>query len=247
MLTTLLYTELFKYKRTILPWMIVIGGFLTAGTAYLFVSTENSEVSWNILAYTSLSCINILGLLLVAVFTGYVFVGEYKENTASTLFTYPVSKSNIYIVKYFTVFLLVISLFLILFLSTILFGVLNIKSLPSVEFLLKFLKLTIIMSIMNFVLVPVTALINMVIKGIGTYIFAGMGYFLVYISFINSNYSFFIPTCIPTKLLSNYFISEYISKSDFIGIVIVSVVTFSLASLIGAIYYSKSDLVKLSS
>lgn len=246
MFTALVYTELIKYKRTILPWMIGIGGFMTAGTALLFVSNENSQVSWNALATTSLNCMNILALLLVAVFTGYVFIGEYHENTASILFTYPVSKSKIYVVKYFVVLLLVISLYLIFFLSTILFGFIDIGAFPSLGFFLKFIKLTFLMSIMNFVLVPVTALISMIIKGIGTYILVGMSYFLVYISFINSDYSLFIPTCIPAKLVSNYFISEYISKADFRGIVIVCAVTFLSTFFIGAVYYSKSDVYKLS-
>jgi len=224
--------------------MIGIGGFLTAGTAFLSVSTDNPQVSWSTLATVSLNCINILALLLIAVFTGYIFIGEYHENTVSILFTYPISKFKIYVVKYFIVLLLVLSLYLIFFLSTMLFGFIGIGGFPSIEFLQKFLKLTFIMSVMNFVLVPVTALFSIIIKAIGTYIFVGMGYFLVYISFIDSDYSLFIPPCLPAKLVSNYFISEYISKVDFRGITIVSVVTFLSAFFIGAVYYSKSDVYK---
>jgi bacitracin transport system permease protein len=247
MFTALVHTELIKYKRTVLPWMIGIGGFLTAGTALLFVSTENSQVNWNILAVVSLNCINILALLLTSVFTGYVFICEYHQNTAGILFTYPLSKFRIYLIKYFVILILVTSLYLIFFLSVMLFGFLGIGNFPPVDFLLKFLKIILIMSVMNFVLVPVTALISIIIKGIGTYIFVGMGYFLVYISLINSDYSLFIPTCIPAKLVSNYYISEYISKSDFCGIIIISAVTFLSAFFIGAVYYSKSDVYKQSS
>jgi hypothetical protein len=227
--------------------MIGIGGFLTAGTALLFVSTENSQVSWNALATTSLNCMNLLALLLVAVFTGYVFIGEYHENTASILFTYPVSKLKIYVVKYFVVLLLVIILYMIFFLSTMFFGFTNMGSFPTMGFLLKFIKLTFLMSVVNFVLVPITALISMIIKGIGTYILVGMGHFLVYISFINSDYSLYIPTCLPAKLVSNFFISEYISKADFRGIIVVCSVTFLSTFFVGAVYYAKSDVYKLSS
>jgi bacitracin transport system permease protein len=246
MFTALIYTELMKYKRTMLPWLILAGGFLTAGTALLFASTETPQVSWNTLATTSLNCINILALLLVSVFTGYVFVGEYQENTVSILFTYPVSKLKIYIVKYFIVLLLVISLYLVFFLSAILFSFLSIESFPNMYFFQKFLKLTFIMVAANFVLVPVTALISMILKGIGTYIFVGIGYFLLYISFINSNYSLFIPTCIPAKLVSHYFILGYMSKADFRGVSIVTVITFLSAFIIGAVYYVKSDVYKQS-
>jgi hypothetical protein len=72
----LIYAELIKYKRTIIPWLIGTGGLLVATTALLLVTTENPQVTWEVLAGKSLNFMNLLSLLLVAVFTGYVFVTE---------------------------------------------------------------------------------------------------------------------------------------------------------------------------
>lgn len=245
MFLSFVYTELLKYKRTIIPWIIGIGGLLAATTSLLLVSTEDSQVSYEVLAGRGLNLINILALILVAVFSGYVFVTEYYESTISILFTYPVSRFKLYIVKYFVILLMVISLYLAFFLSTIIFGFINIRKLPSMDFALNFMKLIFVVSCTNFVLVPVTTLVSIIIKEIGTYIIVGMSYCIAYICFINSEYSLFIPVCIPDKLVANYFIPERISKADFKGIVIVSVITFLSTFFIGAVCYSKSDIYKL--
>jgi bacitracin transport system permease protein len=245
MFLELVYTELIKYKRSVVIWIIGIGGFLSAVTALLLVSTENSKVRWEVLIGRGMNIMNLLALLLVAVFTGYVFVTEYQESIISILFTYPVSRFKLYIVKYVVIFLFVNFLYLIFFLSTMLLGFIYMGEFLSMGLLLKFIKLTFEVSTFNFVLVPITALFSIIIKEMGTYILVGMSYFIVYIGFIHSDYSLFIPSCIPDKLVVNYFSSGYISKTDFIGIVIVSVVIFSVAFLISAFCYLKSDVYKL--
>lgn len=242
MISSLINTELIKYKRTIIPWMILIGGLLTSGTAMLLVSTENPQVDWDTFAVRGLNCMNLLALLLVAVFTGFVFVGEYHENIDKILFTYPVSRLKFFISKFFVVFLLDISLYLVFFIFTMLFGLTYIGYFPALKFCLKLIEITLILAVIHFVLVPVTVLVSILIKGVGTYLFMGMGYFMLYISFINSDYSSFIPVCIPDKLVANYFISEIISRSDIIGIVAVCTITFLSTFILGAVYYSRQDV-----
>jgi bacitracin transport system permease protein len=244
MYVSVLYTELIKYKRSIIPWIILLGGFLSGTTTILIVSTDSTKVNWQVLVSRGLNIINILALLLVAVITGYVFITEYHESTIGILFTYPVSRIKLYIVKCFVILLFVILLYLTFFLSTILFGFINIDGFPQMSFVLKFIEAVFLASALNFMLVPFTALISIIVKEIGVYIIVGMGYCIAYMSFINSDYSLFIPVCIPDKLVSNYFSSLYISKGDFRCIIIISAVTLLTAFIAGSIYYCNMDVYK---
>lgn len=244
MFTGLVYTELKKLKRTMIPWLIGIGGFLTAGTALLQVSSGSSHVDWGSLAPASLNYINFLALLLVSVFTGYVFTSEYSDGIISILFTYPVSRYRIYAAKHLVIFVLTILLYLVFFLSIMFFGLIYIGRFPAADFLLKLIRLTFLTAAINFVLVPVTALISNLIKGVGTYILVGMGYFVANIVFIDSDYSLFLLPCIPGRLVANYFVSQCMSWEDFRSVVTACTVTFIAAFFAGAVYYSRCDIYK---
>ncbi len=233
--------EIKKCKRTFIPWMILIGGVLTAFIAFMMTSYGNYEKSWANLAAMGLNFVNLLALLLVAVFSGYVFVTEYHESTISILFTYPVSRLKLYVAKYSVILFWVIILYLIFFVSIMGIGFLSMRQLPQTDFLIKFIKLMPLIIISNFVLVPVTVLMSIVIKGIGTYILAGMGYFVAYMSFISSDSGVYMPPCIPDKLAKNYMVMEYMGKADFRAMIIVSAVTFLSAFLIGAVCYCRNE------
>lgn len=244
MFGAILYTEVKKYKRTMIPWLVGIAGFLTAGTAFLLVSAGNSQVSWTAFAARGLNCINPLALLLVAVFTGHTFAGEYSEGVISILFTYPVSRFRLYAAKHLAILLLIVSLYLAFFLSVMFFGLINIGSFPGADLLLKFFKAMALTSGVSFVLVPVTALISNIVKAAGTYLLAGMGYITAYMIFIGSDYGLYLPPCIPDKLAANYLVKQCLGKTDFQWIAVVCTATFLSAFITGAVYYSKSDVYK---
>lgn len=242
MILNLIYVELLKYRRTVIPWMILVGASLASGTSLLLVASENAQVDWGSFSVSSLNCINLLALLLVAVFTGLVFVGEYHENRDVVLFTYPVSRIKVFVSKLAVVYIMDISLFLLFFIFAMLFGLAYIGSFPVFETGLKLFEMTMVLTAVHFVLVPVTVLISILVKGTGTYIFAGMCYFMLFISLIKSDFSTFIPVCIPDKLVTNYFISTILSSSDLTGIILVCVITLLTAFSIGAACYCRQDV-----
>ena len=241
MFVRLIMAELSKYKRTFIPWVIVLGGLLAAGTAFLQVSTDYSEVTWKLLAQSGFFCMNLLALLLTSIFAGVIFIGEYHEGMSGILFTYPVSRLKLYITKFVAAFLMVISLYIMFFISTMVIGFISIGSFPAREFMEGLIRLTALVIVANFVLLPLTALISLVVKAIGTYILVGMGYFLVYASFNSSDFSTFIPPCLSSKLTFDYLTAQCINKSDYPGIIAVSMVTFFCAFIIGEFYNSKCE------
>ncbi|MDF2989326.1 MAG: hypothetical protein K0R50_4836 [Eubacterium sp.] len=241
MFKDLICTELSKYKRTAIVWMIIAGGFLTSVTAYLLVSSDSQKSDWETYAATGFNCINLLALLMVAVFTGYVIIGEYHGGTIGTIFTYPVSRVKVLLSKYLIILLFVAAFYLVFLVSAILFGVINFGEFPTGDYILKLFGFSLLMAGTNFVLVPVTAVISLLVKGAATYLFSGMGYFVIYISFINSDFNYLIPVCSPNKLVENYFISEYLTGTDINSVSIVLAVTFLTALATSIVYYVKSD------
>ncbi|ACL75517.1 ABC transporter permease [Ruminiclostridium cellulolyticum] len=243
MFLNLIYTELIKYKRTPVFWMIAIGGVLTAGTAMLLVTSEKAVATWDGFTVAGMNGINLVALFIVAVMTGYVISGEYQQSTIGILFTYPVSKIKLFMSKQAVMLIFCISLYISFLVSAFLFGIVFI-GIPEWKLILKLLRLIFIMAGLNFVLVPLTSLICLLVKSAGTSIFTGMGYFISYMCFINMKNSLFILTCTPNKLVDNYFVTESIGRGDVKGILAVSAAVFVTSALISAVYYSRHDVYK---
>lgn len=237
MLLQLVYTEIIKYKRTMIPWIISLGGGFAAFIALMLVMTGGLQKSWEVLIIRGLNLVNMLALLLVAVISGYVFINEYHESTIGTIFTLPVSRLKIYFTKFFIILFMVFALYLSFFLLTMLFGMIFIGGLPPTDFMLKFFKIIFILSAVSFVLAPVTVMISIIFRSIGTYLLVGLSYFLVYMGFINSDYSMKIPPCIPERLVADCMVSEFITGGELTGIIVVSSVTFIVTFIAGAFYY----------
>ncbi|AEY67049.1 ABC transporter permease [Clostridium sp. BNL1100] len=243
MFLNLIYTELIKYKRTPIFWMIAIGGFLTAGTAMLLVTSQKSVVTWDSFAAAGLNGINLVALFIIAVITGYVISGEYQQSTIGILFTYPVSKIKLFTSKQAVMLIFSICLYISFLVSAFLFGIVFI-GVPEWKLILKLIRLIFILAGLNFVLVPLTSFICLLVKSVGTSIFTGMGYFISYMCFINIKNSLFIPTCTPNRLVDNYFVTESICRGDVRGILAVSAAVFVTSVLISAVYYSRHDVYK---
>ncbi len=242
MLFNLIFIELKKYKRTVLPWMIAAGGLLTSGTAIMIASTGNRRVSWETYTVQGFSFMNLLALLLVAVFTGFVFTGESSHNIDNIIFTYPVSRIRFFLAKLIVILLYTILLYLAVLFFEILLGFLVIGSFPGWKIFLKMFEISLILSAANYILVPVTTFITILVKGSGTYLFTGMAYFILYISFTNTDINRYVPVCQPDKLLYGFFSPEIISGSEIFAIITVCSVTFLSAFIISVNSYTRQDV-----
>lgn len=242
MILTLVLIELKKYKRTAIPWMIAAGGSLPAGVAIFVALTDYQKVNWDVYTVKGLDYMNILALLLVAVFTGFVFAGENTNNIDNILFTYPVARIKFFISKFIVILFFTFTLYLSFSFFTMLFGVLGIGSLPDMTIIFKLLEISLLLSAVQFVLVPVTMLFIVFVKGAATCLFAGMAYFVFYISFFSTEISLYIPVCMPDKLAAEYFNHGVLSSSDITSIAAICAIVFLSAVIIGAGFYLKQDV-----
>lgn len=235
--------EMKKYKRTALPWILVTGGLLAPGVSMLIAVTGENAATWDSVTIRGITYINMLALLLSAVFTGFVFMGESSNHIDNLLFTYPVSRYKFLISKYVVLLFLVIVLYLIFTIFLFLYGFLYFGRLPDAAFAVRLLQCSLSLSVVNFVLVPLTAFVCMLVKGAGTGIFTGMAYFITNISFVNSKHGVLIPVCLPDRLAAEFFTKGIIEKSDIIGILSICTVLFAATMAASALWYAKHDVI----
>jgi len=238
----IIYTELLKLRKSIIPWMILLGGTLPAVIALLTVSSESGAPNRDMLFINSLNYMNLISLLLVAVLTGYIFAGEYYGKTINILFSYPIPRLAFFINKTIVTLCSVVFIYITLNVSTIVVGYIYMESIPTADFLYKLLGFSILAVLINFSLVPLTILVSIVAKGAAASTAAGLAYVLTYFCFSNSGYAVYIPVCAPNAILVEYFISGQIDINDLRNMLVTALITFTLALISSMGYYSRSDV-----
>jgi hypothetical protein len=242
MLGAVIHIELLKHKRTIMPWFIIFGGLLPAVTSFLIITSERYKAGWEVLAQTFFNNMNLTALLLTTVFSGTVFIGEYRENVVSTLFVYPIPRLKFFIGKLVVLLLMLAALYAVHFVSMLALGFMYVKSFPSAEMLMRISTVSLLAVVVNFTLIPLTVLISSTIKLVAASVITGMGYAIVYMLFINSKISSLVPPCIPVEAAAAYLSGSVISSKEITGMIISLLITFTIPLFISVLQYCKSDV-----
>jgi bacitracin transport system permease protein len=243
MLWGVMATEVMKYRRTIVPWLAVVGGFFPALVALLFLLTGSSPVTWEALAGTGLGFMNMLALLMVAVFAGHAFVSEYRDSRVSMLFAYPVPRIMLYTVKIVAVIFPVLGMFLVFYASTAVAGLVFAGGQPNAPgFAADMLGLLLLAAAASFSLVPMTVVVSVAVKNAGGYILAGVVYFIAYMSLADSEYGTYAPPCVPDRLLKDYLAAGKLVSTDTGGMLAVCAAAFLLMFCVGALCYARWEL-----
>lgn len=244
MLLDLVCSELIKYKRSIVPWMMLGGGIVPPIVAILMLLGDKDRGKWSTIALYSFNNMNLLALLLLPVLTGLIFAGEYQENTISVMFTYPIRRLYFYVEKLITVMLSALSVYTIFFVSTVICGAIYTTNLPKPEFLVEFIKLGFIDSCINFALVPLTAMICLMAKSVLASVITGMSYIVIYTVFMASKLAHNIPVCIPEEITRQQYglRQKEFSGGEIGSMIIITLTVFVIGLLICGVYYSKADV-----
>jgi hypothetical protein len=242
MLYQAFYTEILKYKRTLIPWLVLVGGSFPVLVALLFLLTSGVDVTWEALAGTALSYLNMLALLFTAVIAGYAFVAEYRDSRVNMSFAYPVPRVLLYVVKTFTVLLPVLGMYLVFLACVAASGWIFARRPPEIGFASDMLALLGLSVAASFSLVPTTAVLSTVVKNAGAYILAGVGYFIVFMSLAGSECGKYAPPCVPDRLLKDYLASGHLVSADAGGMLLACAAVFLLAFVLGAALYTRLEI-----
>ncbi|NEW07884.1 ABC transporter permease subunit [Paenibacillus sp. SYP-B3998] len=115
-----IYTELYKLKRTNVLWLIIIGA---AVPALLNLLVELEHLEWDEFFYNNLIFFTVLtGPALFTLMGGYVVAREYTERTVNQLFVYPYRRFTLMFGKLIVILIMMIATFSLNFILVILSG-----------------------------------------------------------------------------------------------------------------------------
>ncbi|QEK13128.1 hypothetical protein FQB35_12800 [Crassaminicella thermophila] len=239
----LLYTEVLKLKRAKIMWLLPIGGLLPTLLSLIIIinNLKNYNIHWesafkNNFVFMTL----IMGVALFSLISGYVFSREYTENTANTLYTYPVDKSKFIFAKLMVIFIMIYITLAINYVSLLVGGMMLIKEPMTGSLLIDTMKSQLLIGIMFFALSPVSALLGVIGKNVIPPIVLGISGVITNIVVVNSKYIFLFPWSIPTAYIFRENVDNpglaYINA----GIILTGMFIIFLIGLIG--YLKKKDV-----
>jgi ABC-type transport system involved in multi-copper enzyme maturation permease subunit len=242
MLSNLVITEVMKYKRTFLPWMILAGAFSTSLLG-MFMGLGSGDASWKAVMADGFGWLNILSLMIIPILTGHIFGGEYMEGTARVLFTYPIPRWKFYVAKFIVISFGTLCLYISHVLFTFLVGSVLTDFVLTSEVIWLSLYLTMIFSLTQLVTAPITALICVFAKWSGAAIFAGAGFLALYMAFGRSGLKYFFSMIVSNTVKDSYLIGiDVLTRQELTTIYIALAIALLVFIPIGMISYVKRDV-----
>nr|WP_272508965.1 ABC transporter permease [Clostridium ganghwense] len=244
-----MYTELLKLKRSKMLGLILIGAFLPPFMTTLLIKTtmskskNHSTMEWDSYLQMPIAIMFlVMAVVLFALVTGYIFSREYSEKTINNMFTYPIERIKLLGAKLVIMFIIILITFLLTYILSIASGFLFKHDPLTSECALKYLKIYLKASVMNFALVPIVAFLSLISKNVIASIGLGLSVAFVNLFVINSpKYVVIFPWSVPTALgvKEMYDGKEAISYAN--GII--SLTTIFVVALIAMFVYAyRSDV-----
>ncbi|CAB1239284.1 ABC transporter permease [Clostridium luticellarii] len=156
----IIYCELLKLKRSYTSSLILIGG--TAMTILMFLARfiTESEMIYEKYAY-NIDQINFLMIypILFTLAAAYVFSREFSDKTASTLYTYPVSRFKIFMGKLISIYVLIFITYIVESLSIPVSYYFLHGAIPEYSLMITTVKAQACSLLFQFLLIPIPVLI----------------------------------------------------------------------------------------
>lgn len=240
----IIYAELLKLKKTYITIAILIGG--TIMTLIMALARLISEKDMEFEKYIyNIEQVNYLMLFVVLfpLIAGYVFSREYSDKTASTLYSYPISRMEVFMAKYFTVNILIFLVYALQTLSMPLSFYFLHGNFPEGQLIITDLKASLLSMFFQFLIIPIPILIANLSKNIMFPIVYGMlGFITTIVVGGNDTYSYsqYYPIASP------YFSTMYINSPERINfslIMIINLMCFILFMSLCIYEFSKKDII----
>ena len=165
--------EMLKLKRTKLYWAVwlpAIMGNLVSLMMLLPKMTASGEVaSANLqeIFYRLGNVFTILGPFIFALITGYIISREYSDRTINQLFTYPVSRAQIFTAKLCVIFTMIFLASALSSITAVLLGTVKVLTgAASFNMLINGIYMSLLSSLLSFGTIPLAAAVSMVGKSV---------------------------------------------------------------------------------
>lgn len=205
-----IYAEFIKLKRSKILLLIPLGGLIPAlfmlvlfGDKNFHNSYANGIYGWHYFLDVTLYYANIVCPAFFAIFTGYIFTREYQLKTINTIFTYSFSRYKVFVAKLIVILPMILGVFLSSMLFTLIIGKFLDHDTLTMDSFLALLKINMQMVFINFLLIPLAALVSIIGKNIVGPIVLGISHLLSWVV-LDKSYGAYIPGCLPSIMATHF-------------------------------------------
>lgn len=238
-----LYSEFLKLKKSPIFLLLIIGAISEPLLMFFGELFRGDIVEWerymgNIQAMTFL----IVGLLLFTLIASYIYAREFTEKVVYTAYSYPASKTKIFICKLITVFACITFVYVLQFITILITGSIIDHEPLAMDFLILNIKIYCYSLLFQFAIVPLAIFIASISKGL----IVPMGYSVIgtiitiFISGLKE-YSAYFPLYYPAMPALSV-VKKEMKVVIHSNSIVIAIMFFIITSLLCIIYYERHDI-----
>jgi bacitracin transport system permease protein len=248
------YSEFLKLKKSYLFTIAVLASAFVPTIAFVVsISNDYSGIT-NTLRYTlvknyraniEINCFEFLYTVLFSLIAGYIFSREFTDKTDNIIYSYPISRTKIFIGKLLTLYIIISFIYIVQFLAMYLSLCIAWRELPSKYFIITDMKVNLYSMLLEFLLMPIPILIGNITKNIIFPVIYGMlgaiscmGVMAAGLSY-SAIYMQFSPLMLPIIPMYYFHAGDPI---DFVLTTTSAVLTFSIFTFLSIYHYNKMDI-----
>lgn len=194
----LILAEIIKFKKCNIKYCLLVLIIPVILVTFIYHVNPKYVFDWYEFFVTITTFENFIAAPFVFGFLGiYIFGSEYQGKNIDVLFTYPIKRSKLMLVKYMFIFILILVSFLSVLLLLILFGLTFDKGIMDKQLFISMVFVYIKMVIMHFLLIPIMVFVAIKSKGIVTPVIGLMAVCFLNIVIVNTSVNIIFPWSIP--------------------------------------------------
>lgn len=245
----IVYSEFLKIKKSYLFIITLIASIFIPVIQCIQSLSNNYDGVSEALRYTLMKGyrVNIevvsfqfLYTVFLSLIAGYIYSREFTDKTANIIYTYPISRTKIFIGKLITLYIIIIFIYIIQFLAVYLTVYIAWNQLPPKNIIITDLKVNIYSALVQFLIMPIPILIGSISKNIIFPVVYGI------LGAVSSSFMMFTgiymqcsPFMLPALPIYYFHIGDPI---DFILTITNAVLTFTISMFLCIYYYNKLDI-----
>ncbi|MFL0198667.1 ABC transporter permease [Clostridium sp. WILCCON 0269] len=245
----IIYSEFLKLKKSYVIILTLITSILIpVFQCIISLSDDYSSISDTLRANLiktyriniELICFELLYIVFFALIASYIFSREFTDKTINTLYTYPISRTKIFIGKLYTIYILIVFVYFLEFVATYITLYISWGEFPSKNFITTDIKANVYSMLMQFLLIPIPILIGNITKNIifpvvyGILAAASSTFLLLMGIYMQMS-----PLILPALPIYYFHIGDPI---DFVIVTINAVLIFGMSMFICVYHYKHVDI-----
>ncbi|WP_333861975.1 ABC transporter permease [Clostridium sp.] len=245
----IIYSEFLKLKKSyIIILTLIISVFVPIFQCITSLSNDYNNIS-DTLRYTLIKnyiiniefiCFQFLYIVFFSLIASYIFSREFTDKTTNILYTYPVSRTKIFIAKLTTIYILILAVYFIQFISAYATLYICWGQFPAKNFITEDIKVNVYSLLAQFLLIPIPILIGNISKNIILPVvyatLVAISNMFIALTGIYMQMSPFILPAIPVYHFHGG------DPLDFVIITVNTLLTFGILSFICLYYYNHVDI-----